>query len=153
MLEENFQQILNASYKLALVLSWGYQWLTFIQMLFLFIRIAIHHLNERIWLDDIPSWKKWTKLSLQNQINSKARSILLFLRCCWNFFRRWKNVIFHFPQLFEGSSPVSPPSGDYSESCSNLTSYNLSKIKENFKKYNNVQTLQKLAEKNKSYLE
>ena len=57
-----------------------------------------------------------------------------------------KNDFAYFPQLLEGSSPMSPPSGDYSESCSNLTRYVLRKMKANFEKYNNAQTLQEFAE-------
>ena len=58
-----------------------------------------------------------------------------------------KNDFVYFPQFFEGSPPMSPPSGDYSKSCSNLTTYILSKMKENFEKHKNAQTLQKIAEK------
>ena len=58
-----------------------------------------------------------------------------------------KNDFVYFPQLLEGSPPMSPPSGDYSVSCLNLTSYILSKMKTNFEKYNNAQTLQEFAEK------
>ena len=58
-----------------------------------------------------------------------------------------KNDFVYFPHLFEGSPPNSPPSGDYSESCSNLTRYILCKMKANFEKYNNAQTLQEFAEK------
>ena len=61
-----------------------------------------------------------------------------------------KNDFVYFPQLLEGSPPMSPPSGDYSESCSNLTSYILSKMKTNFEKYNNTQTLQEFAKKLKN---
>ena len=61
-----------------------------------------------------------------------------------------KNDFVYFPQLLEGSPPMSPPSGDYSESCSNLTTYILSKMKANFEKYNNAQTLQEFAEKIKA---
>ena len=58
-----------------------------------------------------------------------------------------KNDFVYFPQLFEYSPPMSPPSGDYSESCSNLTRYILCKMKTNVEKYNNAQTLQEFAEK------
>ena len=58
-----------------------------------------------------------------------------------------KNDFVYFPQLLEGSPRMSPPSGDYSDSCSNLTKYILSKMKTNFEKYNNGQTLQEFAEK------
>ena len=58
-----------------------------------------------------------------------------------------KNDFVYFPQLLEGSSRLSPPSSDYSDSCSNLTRYILSKMKTNFKKYNNAQTLQEFSEK------
>ena len=58
-----------------------------------------------------------------------------------------KLILSIFPQLLEGSPPVSPPSGDYSKSCSNLTRYILSKMKENFKKHKNVKTTKQFAEK------
>ena len=61
-----------------------------------------------------------------------------------------KNDFVYFPQLLEGSPPMSPPSGDYSESCSNLTRYILSKMKANFEKYNNAQTLPEFSEKIKA---
>ena len=57
-----------------------------------------------------------------------------------------KNDFVYFPQLLEAST-MSPRSDNYSESCSNLTRYILSKLKTNFKKYNNAQTLQEFAEK------
>ena len=53
-----------------------------------------------------------------------------------------KNDFVYFPPMHEGSPPMSPPSGDYSKSCSNLTRYILSKMKANFEKYSNAQTLQ-----------
>ena len=58
-----------------------------------------------------------------------------------------KNDFVYFPQLLEGSPPMSPPNGDYSKSCSNLTRYILSKMKTNFEKYNNAQTFPEFAEK------
>ena len=58
-----------------------------------------------------------------------------------------KLILSIFPQLLEGSPPVSPPSGDYSKSCSNLTRCILSKMKENFKKHKNVKTTKQFAEK------
>ena len=58
-----------------------------------------------------------------------------------------KNDFVYFPQLFEGSPPMSPPSADYSKACSNLTIYLLSKMKTNFEKYKNAQTLERIAEK------
>ena len=58
-----------------------------------------------------------------------------------------KNDFVYFPQLLEGSPPMFPPSGDYSESCSNLTRFILNKMKTNFEKYGNAQTLQEFAEK------
>ena len=42
---------------------------------------------------------------------------------------------------------MSPPSGDYSNACSNLTNYILDKMLENFERSNNPQTLQDFAEK------
>ena len=58
-----------------------------------------------------------------------------------------KNDFVYFPQLLEGSPPMSPPNGDYSKSCSNLTRYILSKMKTNFENYNHAQTLPEFAEK------
>ena len=58
-----------------------------------------------------------------------------------------KNDFAYFPQLFEGSPLMSPPSGDYSKACSKLTTYLLSKMKTNFEKHKNAQTLEKIAEK------
>ena len=58
-----------------------------------------------------------------------------------------KNDFVYFPQLFEGAPPMSPPSGDYSNACSNLTNYILDKMQENFEKSNNARTLQDFAEK------
>ena len=58
-----------------------------------------------------------------------------------------KNDFVYFPQLFEGAPPMSPPSGDYSNACSNLTNYILDKMLENFERSNNAQTLQDFAEK------
>ena len=58
-----------------------------------------------------------------------------------------KNDFVYFPQLFEGSPPMSPPSGDYSKACSNLTMYLLSKMRTNFEKHKYAQTLQAIAEK------
>ena len=58
-----------------------------------------------------------------------------------------KLILSIFPQFLEGSPPMSPPSGDYSKSCSNLTRYILSKMKENFKKHKNVKTTKQFAEK------
>ena len=63
------------------------------------------------------------------------------------FLQDEKNDFVYFPPMHEGSPPMSPPSGDYSKSCSNLTRYILSKMKANFEKYNNAQTLQEFAEK------
>ena len=57
-----------------------------------------------------------------------------------------KNDFVYFPALLQGS-PMYPPSDNYGESCSNLTRYILSKMKRNFEKYNNAQTLQEFAEK------
>ena len=42
---------------------------------------------------------------------------------------------------------MSPPSGNYSEACSNLTNCILDKMQENFERFNNAQTLQEFAEK------
>ena len=53
----------------------------------------------------------------------------------------------YFSQFLEGSPPMSPPNPDYSESCFSLTSYIITKMQENFKKYKKAQTLQKFAEK------
>ena len=53
----------------------------------------------------------------------------------------------YFPQLFEGAPPMSPPSGNYSKSCSDLTSHILNKMKEKFERINNLQTLGDFAEK------
>ena len=58
-----------------------------------------------------------------------------------------KSDFVYFPQLFEGAPPMSPPSGNYSEACSNLTNYILDKMQENFERFNNAQTLQEFAEK------
>ena len=58
-----------------------------------------------------------------------------------------KNDFVYFPQLFEGAPPMSPPSSDYSNACSNLTNYIFDKMQENFEKSNNAQTLQDFAEK------
>ena len=58
-----------------------------------------------------------------------------------------KNDFLYFPQLFEGAPPMSPPSGDYSNACSNLTNYILDKMQENFEKSNDAQTLQDFAKK------
>ena len=58
-----------------------------------------------------------------------------------------KNDFYYFPQLFEGAPPMSPPSGDYSNACSNLTNYILDKMLENFERSNHAQTLQDFAEK------
>ena len=58
-----------------------------------------------------------------------------------------KNDFVYFPQLLEGAPPMSPPSGNYSEACSDLTSYVLNKMQENFESFNNAQTLQEFAEK------
>ena len=49
-----------------------------------------------------------------------------------------KNDFVYFPQLFEGAPPMSPPSGDYSNACANLTNYILDKMQENFIRYNNA---------------
>ena len=56
----------------------------------------------------------------------------------------------YFPQLLEGSPPMSPPNGDYSKSCSSLTRYILSKMKANFEKFHNAQSLPEFAEKIKA---
>ena len=61
-----------------------------------------------------------------------------------------KNDFDYFPQLLEGSPPMSPPNGNYSKSCSNLTRYILSKMKINFEKFNNAQSLLEFAEKIKA---
>ena len=66
----------------------------------------------------------------------------------FNCFKDIVNISFeddfvYFPQLLEGSPPMSPPSGDYSESCSNLTSYIITKMQN----YKNAQTLQEFAGK------
>ena len=58
-----------------------------------------------------------------------------------------KNDFVYFPQLFEGAPPMSPPSGDYSVACSNLTNYILDKMQEIFERFNNAQTLQEFAGK------
>ena len=58
-----------------------------------------------------------------------------------------KNDFVYFPQLLEGAPPMSPPSGNYSEACSDLTNYVLNKMQENFERFNNAQTLQEFAEK------
>ena len=58
-----------------------------------------------------------------------------------------KSDFIYFPQFLEGSPPMSPPSRDYSESCSNLTSYIITKMQENFEKYKKAHTFQELAEK------
>ena len=58
-----------------------------------------------------------------------------------------KSDFVYFPQLLEGSPPMSPPSRDYSESCSNLTSYIITKMQENFAKYRKAYTFQEFAEK------
>ena len=58
-----------------------------------------------------------------------------------------KNDFVYFPQLFEGAPPMSPPSGNYSEACSNLTNYILDKMQEKFEIFNNAQTLQQFAER------
>ena len=58
-----------------------------------------------------------------------------------------KNDFIYFLQLFEGAPPMSPPSSNYSEACSNLTNYILDKMQENFERFNNAQTLQEFAEK------
>ena len=58
-----------------------------------------------------------------------------------------KNDFIYFPQLFEGGSSKSPPSGNYSKSCSDLTRHILNKMKENFERINNPQTLGGFAEK------
>ena len=58
-----------------------------------------------------------------------------------------KSDFVYFPQLLEGSPPMSPPSGDYSESCSNLTSYIVTKMQDNFVKYKKAQTFQEFAAK------
>ena len=58
-----------------------------------------------------------------------------------------KSDFVYFPQLLEGSPPMSPPSRDYSESCSNLTSYIITKMQENFEKYKKSHTFQEFAEK------
>ena len=58
-----------------------------------------------------------------------------------------KNDFVYFPQLLEGAPPMSPPSGNYSDACSNLTNYILDKMQEKFERFNNAQTLQEFAEK------
>ena len=58
-----------------------------------------------------------------------------------------KNDFGYFPQLSEGSPPMSPPNSNYSETCSNLTNYIFDKMQENFERFNNAQTLQEFAEK------
>ena len=58
-----------------------------------------------------------------------------------------KSDFIYFPQLLEGSPPMSPPSRDYSESCSNLTCYIITKMQENFEKYKKAHTFQEFAEK------
>ena len=58
-----------------------------------------------------------------------------------------KSDFVYFPQLLEGSPPMSPPSRDYSESCSNLTSYIITKMQEKFEKYKKAHTFQEFAEK------
>ena len=58
-----------------------------------------------------------------------------------------KNDFIYFPQLFEGAPPMSPPNGKYSKSCSDLTEHIFNKMKENFERVNNPQTLRGFAEK------
>ena len=58
-----------------------------------------------------------------------------------------KNHFVYFPLLFEDVSSMSPPSGGYIKSCSNLTRFILSKMKTNFEKYGKSQTLPEFAEK------
>ena len=58
-----------------------------------------------------------------------------------------KNDFVYFPSIFEGSPSLCPPSGNYSESCSNLTRYILSKMKAKFRKYKNLHTLPEFGEK------
>ena len=58
-----------------------------------------------------------------------------------------KNDFGYFPQLSEGSPPMSPPNSNYSGTCSNLTNYIFDKMQENFERFNNAQTLQEFAEK------
>ena len=58
-----------------------------------------------------------------------------------------KNDFVYFPQLLEGSPPMSPPNGDYSKSCSDLTTYILSKMKTNFEKHNEAESLLQFAKK------
>ena len=58
-----------------------------------------------------------------------------------------KNDFIYFPQLFEGAPPMSPPSRKYSKSCSDLTEHILNKMKENFERIKNPQTLRSFAEK------
>ena len=58
-----------------------------------------------------------------------------------------KNDFAYFPQLYEGSPPMSPPNGDYSKACSKLTINLLSKMKTNFEKHKNAQTLENIAKK------
>ena len=56
-----------------------------------------------------------------------------------------KNDFVYFPQFPEGSQPMLPPSTDYSESCSSLTRFILSKIRQKSKniamrkRYKNLQ--------------
>ena len=58
-----------------------------------------------------------------------------------------KNDFIYFPQFYEGTPPMSPPDGNYSKSCSDLTRHILDKMKENFERINNPQTLGDFAEK------
>ena len=58
-----------------------------------------------------------------------------------------KNDFIYFPPLFEGAPPMSPPSGNYSKSCSDLTRHIFNKMKENFERINNPQTLRGFAER------
>ena len=58
-----------------------------------------------------------------------------------------KNDFIYFPPLFEGAPPMSPPSGNYSKSCSDLTRHIFNKMKENFEQISNPQTLRGFAER------
>ena len=58
-----------------------------------------------------------------------------------------ENDFVYFPQLLEGASPMSPPSVNYSQSCFQLLSCILNKMKKNFQQFHNQQTLGGFAEK------